>query len=237
MGNSHVGRGRLTPAIVIVVVVLALVAFAAMVGATKAQALPTFNTADLGIGPCDSCHTLSTVHAPGFPAPGTNANHASVGCSTCHNNGGTSNPPLPTACASCHTKATILASAKHTSLGCGTAGASGGCHASAPAPTPVTTIMTAKVAPTTVKLNKSVTISGTVTPAAQLAGAKVTILVNRKSGTKWVKAKSTTATASATGGFSWKYKVTKKASYQVKVSVKATPTYTAKTVTKTFKAK
>ena len=83
--------------------------------------------------------------------------------------------------------------------------------------------MTAKVAPTTVKLGKSVTISGTVTPATQLAGAKVTILVNRKSGTKWVKAKSATATASATGAYSWKYKVTKKGSYQVKISVKATP--------------
>ena len=56
--------------------------------------------------------------------------------------------------------------------------------------------MTAKVAPTTVKLNKSVTVSGTVTPAAQLAGAKVSILVNRKVGTKWVKAKAATVTAS-----------------------------------------
>jgi hypothetical protein len=228
MGNSHVRRGRLTPAIVIVVVVLALVAFAAMVGATKAQALPTFNTAGEGLGPCDSCHSKDAIHA--------GATHSTQACSKCHTSG-TATPPLPSACASCHTKATILASAKHTSIGCGTAGASGGCHAAAPAPTPVTTIMTAKVSPTTVKLNKSVTISGTVTPAAQLAGAKVTILVNRKSGTKWVKAKSATATASATGAFSWKYKVTKKGSYQVKTSVKATPTYKAKTVTKTFKTK
>jgi hypothetical protein len=76
-----------------------------------------------------------------------------------------------------------------------------------------------------------------VTPAAQLAGAKVSILVNRKVGTKWTKAKAATVTAKATGAYSWKYKVTKKGSYQVKVSVKATTTFSAKSVTKTFKAK
>ena len=131
----------------------------------------------------------------------------------------------------------ILGKPTHTSLGCGTTGASGGCHGCTGAHA-VTTVMTAKVAPTTVKLNKSVTISGTVTPAAQLAGAKVSILVNRKSGTKWVKAKTATATASATGAYSWKYKVTKKASYQAKRQREGRPArYTAKTVTKTFKVK
>jgi hypothetical protein len=101
----------------------------------------------------------------------------------------------------------------------------------------VTTVLTAKVSPTTVKVGKTVVISGTATPAAQLAGAKVSILVNLKVGTKWVKAKAATATAKATGAYSYKYKVAKKGSYQVKVSVKATATYTAKSVTKTFKAK
>jgi hypothetical protein len=230
MGNAHVVRGRLTPAIIFLAVVVAVVAIVVMVSASQAQALPTFNVADKGIGPCDSCHTKDAIHA--------GATHSTQACSKCHTSG-TATPPLPSACASCHGSAAIMAKPKHTSLGCGT---TAGCHgAVSPTPTPsasaVATIMTAKVAPTTVKLNKSVTISGTVTPATQLAGAKVTILVNRKSGTKWVKAKSTTATASATGAFSWKYKVTKKASYQVKISVKATPTYTAKTVTKTFKAK
>jgi hypothetical protein len=224
MGNINVHHGRLTVGFILLALVVSMAVFFA-VGAPSAQALPTFNTADKGIGPCDSCHGKDAIHAV--------ATHSTQACSKCHTSG-VATPPPPSACASCHTNATIFASARHTSVGCGT---TVGCHGYAPAPTPVTTGMTAKVAPTTVKLNKSVTISGTLTPTAELAGAKVTILVNRKSGTKWVKAKSTTATATATGTFSWKYKVTKKASYQVKISVKATPTYTAKAVTKTFKAK
>lgn len=225
MGNIHVHHGRLTVAFILLALVVSMAVFFA-VGASSAQALPTFNQAVGGIGPCDSCHTQSNTHP-------TATHHVGIACSTCHNNGGTANPPLPTACGSCHGGVTvILGKPTHVSKGCGT---TAGCHGYTP--TPVTTVMTTKVAPTTVKLKKSVTISGTVTPAAQLAGAKVTILVNRKSGKKWVKAKSATATASATGAYSWKYKVTKKGSYQVKASVKATSTYTAKSVTKTFKAK
>ena len=76
-----------------------------------------------------------------------------------------------------------------------------------------------------------------VTPSAQLAGAKVFIRVDRKSGAKWIKAKAATTTAKSNGAFSWKYKPTKKASYKVTVSVKGTDTYKAKSVVKTFKAK
>jgi hypothetical protein len=208
-----------------------LVAMLAFVGA--AAALPTFTDAVGGIGPCANCHTEATVHAPSFPSAGTNANHTSVGCSTCHVSG-TATPPNPTACGGCHGGVTaILGKPNHTAQGCGT---TVGCHGYT-GPTTVTTTLSAKVAPTSVKTGKTVTISGTAGPAAQLGGAKIAILVNRKSGSKWVKAKSANATASTTGAYSWKYKVTKKASYQVIVSVKATATYTAKSVTKTFKGK
>ena len=50
--------------------------------------------------------------------------------------------------------------------------------------------MTAKVAPTTVKLKKTVKVTGTAGPAASLKGAKVAFKVERKVGAKWVKMKA-----------------------------------------------
>ena len=49
--------------------------------------------------------------------------------------------------------------------------------------------------------------------------------------------KAATATTSATGAFAWNYKTTKKGSHQVTVQRKATTTFTAKNMTKTFKVK
>jgi hypothetical protein len=234
IAKSHAGRRSALALILLVTVALLIVAasmaISASFGAQDAQALPTFTQAVNGIGPCSSCH--SGAYPTGVHAVAAHAGFIAT-CTTCHTTD-TATPPLPTACGSCHGGVTvILGKPTHTAQGCGT---TVGCHGYT-GPTTVTTVMTAKVAPTSVKTGKSVTISGSVTPAAQLAGAKVAILVNRKVGSKWTKAKSGTATASATGAYSWKYKATKKGSYQVKVSVKATSTYTAKSVTKTFKAK
>ena len=97
--------------------------------------------------------------------------------------------------------------------------------------------MTAKVAPTTVKVKKTVKVTGTAGPATSLAGAKVALKVERKVGTKWVKMKTGTATASATGAFTWSYKTAKKGSHRVTSSIAATTTYTKKSVVKTFKVK
>jgi hypothetical protein len=228
MGNAHVLRGRLTPALVIAAVLaLALLAVLAIAGTAAAQ--PAFEPT------CGACHTEAAVHPSGYPSagPSANPNHAGLACSKCHTNG-TATPPPTSACGSCHGGVTaILAKTTHSTQSCGT---TVGCHGYTGV-TQVATVLTAKAAPTTVKVGKTVTISGTATPADQLTGAKIAILVNRKVGTKWVKAKAATATASATGSYSWKYKVAKKGSYQVKVSVKATATFTAKSVTKTFKAK
>jgi hypothetical protein len=171
-------------------------------------------------------------------------------CATCHNNGGTSNPPLPSACAACHGGTTaILAKPTHTTNACGT---TAGCHGVAPSPSPtatstptptptataVATTVTAKVAPKTIKLKKTVKTTGAVTPVATLAGKKVALRVDLKKGKKWVKAKTAKATVTATGTYSWKYKPLKKGTFRVKASIAGTATYKAsKSAYKTFKVK
>jgi hypothetical protein len=224
---EKVSRHKRLGATLGVALLLAALLVATLVFVGAAAALPTFTDAVGGIGPCANCHTQANTHP-------TATHHVGIACSTCHTSG-TATPPNPTACGGCHGGVTtILGKPSHTAQGCGT---TVGCHGYTGPTTPVTTTLSAKVAPTSVKAGKTVTINGTAGPAAQLAGAKIAILVNRKSGTKWVKAKSANATASTTGAYSWKYKASKKGSYQVKVSVSATDAYTAKSVTKTFKAK
>ncbi len=226
-------RGMLAVALmatVALLIMLAAMAVSASIGTQDAQALPSFNTAGAGLGPCDSCHSKDAIHA--------GATHSQQSCGKCHTVD-TGTPPLPSACASCHGKAAILASAKHTSIGCGTAG---GCHA-APTPTPspsatvVTTTMALKVAPTTVTHGKKVKVTGTAGPAASLASAKVALKVERKVGTKWVKMKTGSATASATGAFTWSYKTAKKGAHRVTASIAKSTTHTAKKVVKAFKVK
>jgi hypothetical protein len=219
----------MTPAILLAVLlaVVAVVTLGLLAGPASAQ--PTFTT-------CASCHSMSAVHG--------NANHSSFfgTCSTCHNNGGTSNPPLPSACASCHGGTTaILAKPTHTTNACGT---TVGCHGyTSPTPTPTptvtvaTTTLTAKAAPTIVKLGKKVKVSGLAGPVPALVGAKIALKVERKVGTKWLKMKTGTATASATGAYAWSYKAVKKGSHRVTVSIAKTAKFTAKKVVKTFKVK
>jgi hypothetical protein len=235
MGNAYAYRGRLTPALIaLALLALAIVAFGMVAG--PASARPTFEPV------CVGCHTQTTVHAV--------SSHAGFfsTCATCHVSG-TSNPPPPSACAACHGGTTaILAKATHTSLACGT---TPGCHGyTSPSPTPtstgtptptptataVATTMTAKVAPTTVKVKKTVKVTGTAGPAVSLAGAKVTFKVERKVGTKWVKMKTGSATVKA-GAFKWSYKTAKKGSHRVTSSIAATSTHTKKAVVKTFKVK
>ncbi len=118
-----------------------------------------------------------------------------------------------------------------------------GCHLRAPTPTPTptatvaTTTLTAKVAPTTVKVRKSVKVTGTAGPAASLKGAKVAWKVERKVGTKWTKMKAGTAIASTTGTFTVTYKAVKKGAHRVTLSIAKTSTYTAKKLVKAFKVK
>ena len=59
---------------------------------------------------------------------------------------------------------------------------------------------------------------------ATLAGKTVALRVDFKKGTKWVKAKTASATVTALGAYSWKYKPLKKGTFRVKTSVAKTAT-------------
>ena len=233
IASAHAGRRGVSAltlmATIALLIVLAVIAVSASIGAQNAQALPNFTDPVSGVGPCSSCHSYTMGDA--FHSKAT---HSAQTCGKCHTVN-TATPPLPSACAAtCHGRsavAIIAAQATHVSTGCGTVG---GCHT---APVQVTTTMTAKVAPATVKVKKTVKVTGTAGPATSLAGAKVALKVDRKVGAKWVKMKTGTATASVTGAFTWSYKTAKTGSHRVTLTIAATSTYTKKVVVKTFKVK
>ncbi len=162
---------------------------------------------------------------------------------------------MPKACASCHgTAVTIIdnnTTPHLTSGGCGSTAA--GCHfAATPTPTPTAsttptptttaavakTKLTLKVAPTTIKLRKTVKATGLATAGTTLGSKKVALKVEMKKGAKWVKAKAVTIKTKVTGAYSWTYKPGKKGTYRVKASVIKGGTYTAATArVRTFKVK
>ncbi|MCX6372307.1 MAG: hypothetical protein NTX16_04370 [Actinobacteria bacterium] len=110
-----------------------------------------------------------------------------------------------------------------------------GCHA---APEPITTAVSLTVAPTSIKLKKTVKASGTVTPAADLAGIKVLLKAEIKIGKAWKAAKGGSATVSAVGMYVWTYKPAKKGTYRMTASIKATDEYKgSKSPTRAFKVK
>ncbi len=86
-----------------------------------------------------------------------------------------------------------------------------------------------------IKVNKTVTVKGTVTPAR---AGKATVSFQLKANGKWVKKRTVTTSINATSGaFTTKYKVTKKGSWRVVCAVGKTTTATADQVRKTFKVK
>jgi predicted secreted protein len=221
MGIVHAQRGRLAPAAILAVLMAlaAILTLGILAGPASAQA--TFAT-------CASCHNdAKGIHA--------GATHGSTGCGTCHVGGfsAANKGVTPAACASCHTDvAGTLAKPTHTANACGT---TPGCHGVPPAT--VTTTMSLKVSPTSVKVKKSVKVTGTAGPAASLAGAKVSLKVERKVGAKWTKMKTGTTTVKASGAYTWTYKTTKKGAHRVTASIAKTSTYTAKKMVKSFKVK
>ena len=110
-----------------------------------------------------------------------------------------------------------------------------------PTPTPTATAaattMSLKVAPTTVRLNRSVKTAGTAGPLASLAGAKVALKIERKVGTRWVKMKALTRTVSPAGTFSWTYKTVKKGPHRVTATIAKTSTHTAKKLVRSFRVR
>ena len=241
MGNAYAHRRRLAPALILMATVALLVmlamAVSASLGAQDAQALSTFDTGSGSIPACETCHGMSATHSK--TAHVTNGVYDSsdpTTCANCHPGGDTSVKPLPAKCGVCHGGVTtILAKSTHTTTGCGT---TDGCHGYTAPPVQVATTVTAKVAPTTIRLGKTVKTTGAVTPVATLAGKKVALRVDFKKGTKWVKAKTASATVTATGTYSWKYKPMKRGTFRVKASIATTATYKAsKTAYRTFKVK
>lgn len=227
MGNAETLHGRLTPAVVVALLLVLAAVVTLGVLARPAAAQDSWSSTT-----CGSCHNFSSGDA--FHSKAT---HSGLSCSTCHSTGFST--PDTGACATaagCHDGATaILAKTTHTANACGT---TVGCHGYTAPPVQVTTTLTAKVSPTSVKVKKSVKFSGVAGPAASLAGAKVSLKVERKVGTKWVKMTTGTATVQATtGAYSWSYKTTKKGSHRVTASIAAKAgVYTAKKLApKSFK--
>jgi hypothetical protein len=237
MGIAQTLRGRLTPAIVVavLVVLVAIVTLGAL--ARPAAAQSTFVSCASSI----ACHNQSG----GDAFHGKSGHQAAASCATCHVNGfGAANAGVtPNACMTCHAPASaVVTKTTHTAQACGT---TSGCHGvPSPTPTPTatatvaaTTKLTAKVAPTTVKVRRKVKVSGLAGPLPALVSAKVAFRVDRKVGTKWVKMKTGTATVGATGAYAWSYKVVKKGSHRVTVSIAKTTKFTAKKLVKTFKVR
>ncbi len=78
------------------------------------------------------------------------------------------------------------------------------------------------------KLGKSLTAKGTMTPTG-LAGCKVTLAVQRKQDGKWLKVKSMARTMNASCCCRWTYKPAKKDSYRVQATIAKTAANTAAT--------
>jgi hypothetical protein len=200
-------RGR-SRSLVVLLLALALVAVFGIL-AQQALALPTFNTAEKGIGPCDKCHSMTAVHGI--------SNHSSQACDVCHKVN-TATPPLPSACASCHGASTILAAAPHTAQKCGT---TDGCHGYVAPAQPTIAIDT--VTPKSVKIKKTIALSGGVTPITTPDTTPIGWVVQLKKGSKWVQVKAGAAKLSFLGGamrFSFTYKPTKVGSYRSSASFK-----------------
>jgi len=75
------------------------------------------------------------------------------------------------------------------------------------------------------KLGKSVTAAGAVTPTS-LAG-KVTLTVQMKKGSSWIKAKTASVTIIFGGTYNWKYTPAKKGTYQMQAKIAKTDAHAA----------
>ena len=103
--------------------------------------------------------------------------------------------------------------------------------------TPKVTLKLSGLTRGALKLGKSVTATGIVTPVS-LAGSKVTLTVQMKKGAKWVTTKTASAPISPSGTYSWKYKPAKKGAYRMQTTIAETATnMAAETTWLPFKVK
>jgi len=195
-------------------ILLVAIALSASLVTANANATPGFTV-------CGVCHTQAATHAVAAHVPLITNNQ----CATCHTAG--AGAPPPSACASCHGAAAIVAT--HPTGACTIAG----CHA---APEPVITSVSLRVAPASIKLKKTVKATGSVTPVADLAGMRVLLKAEIRVGKAWRAARAGSATVSDAGRYVWTYKPAKKGSYRMTASIRATGDYKgSKSPTRRFK--
>ena len=122
----------------------------------------------------DLSHTPGQDMAPvkaGAPADCTVACHLANGTTNTH----VAHTDRPTTCTMCHP---LTVSATN---------AGGSPHHTAKVP--VTTTISLKITPTSIKLKKSVKSTGAVTPVDELVGVRVFLKAEMKKGTTWAKAR------------------------------------------------
>ena len=103
--------------------------------------------------------------------------------------------------------------------------------------TPKVTLKLSGLTSGAMRLGRSVTAKGKVTPSS-LAGSKVKLTVQKKKGARWVTLKSVTRTISASGAYSWKYKPARRGAYRMRTTIAKTAAHTAaKTKWVTFRVK
>ena len=95
-------------------------------------------------------------------------------------------------------------------------------------PAPTVTLKLSGLKGGAVKRGGVVTATGAVTPLG-LAGSRVTLSVQRKTGATWVELKATFASISPKGKYSWKYKPAKKGTYRMQAMTAKTITLAAAT--------
>ena len=182
--------------VAVLLILLAATALSAALVTTDAKALPTFDNAVGGIGPCLTCHTMATVHA--VPS------HNPLVCANCHPTGVAM--PLPSKCAVCHGgTSVIIAKPSHVQTKCNS---TPGCHG-VPTPTPTPTV-TPTITPTptptitpTITPTPTPTITPTITPTptptpTPIVTAKATLALSGLSGGATKVGKSVTAKGKAT---------------------------------------
>ena len=98
-----------------------------------------------------------------------------------------------------------------------------------PTLTPTVTLQLSGLKSGAMKLGKSVTAMGNVTPSS-LAGGKVTLTAQLRKAATWVTVKTgSTTTTIFTGAYSSKYRPTKKGAYRMQTAIAATDAYAAAT--------
>ena len=90
-------------------------------------------------------------------------------------------------------------------------------------PAPAVTLKLSGLAFGATRLGQVVTATGKVTPLS-LAGGRVVLSVQRKTGTSWVKVKTTSASISPKGKYGWKYKPATKGIHRMRASIAKTAT-------------